>query len=123
MHAADARAPAHVRLPSGATLNLVTAYEYRRATWDEVVTLGPQGWRLVPLPPVQEVKNVLGQPQMGEPLYAMEREADEPQPGAAAPASAFDAALVRAAAVRRADRRDPLYVTDGEPPTSSGSLP
>jgi len=50
-------------------------YEYRRATWDEVTELGPQGWRLVPVPPIAEMRNVLGQPQMGDPLYAMEREA------------------------------------------------
>jgi hypothetical protein len=49
-------------------------WEYRRATWDEVCELGPQGWRLVCVPPVQEVKNVLGQMQAGEPLFTMERE-------------------------------------------------
>jgi hypothetical protein len=53
----------------------VTAYEYRRATWAEVCELGPLGWRLLSVPPVQEVKNVLGQMQAGEPLYAIEREA------------------------------------------------
>ena len=51
------------------------AYEYRHATWEEVCQLGPQGWRLVAVPPVVEVKQVLGQMQPGEPLYAMEREA------------------------------------------------
>lgn len=51
------------------------AFEYRRATWAEVCDLGPQGWRLVAVPPVAEMRNVLGQPQMGEPLFAMEREA------------------------------------------------
>jgi hypothetical protein len=61
-------------------------YEYRRATWDEVTELGPQGWRLVPVPPIAEMRNVLGQPQMGDPLYAMEREmpggkAADPDPG------------------------------------------
>lgn len=55
----------------------MAAYEYRRVTWDEVVALGPQGWRLVPVPPIVEVKselNLLGQPQLGEPLYVVERE-------------------------------------------------
>jgi len=52
----------------------VPGFEYRRATWDEVCELGPQGWRLVAVPPIAEMRNILGQPQMGEPLYAMERE-------------------------------------------------
>lgn len=60
----------------------MTAFEYRRATWEEVCALGPQGWRLVAVPPIAEVKNVLGQQQMGEPLYAMERKG-EPEYGAA----------------------------------------
>ena len=50
------------------------AYEYRRATWLEVCRLGPRGWRLVPVPPLVEMKQVLGQMQAGEPLYVMERE-------------------------------------------------
>lgn len=50
------------------------AYEYRRATWDEVCDLGPLGWRLVPVPPIVEMRQVLGQAQMGEPLYTVERE-------------------------------------------------
>lgn len=49
------------------------SFEYRRATWDEVQSLGPQGWRLVPVPPIVEMRNVLGAMQPGEPLYAMER--------------------------------------------------
>jgi hypothetical protein len=53
----------------------MSGFEYRRATWSEVCELGPQGWRLVPVPPIAEMKQVLGQAQMGEPLYAMEREA------------------------------------------------
>lgn len=52
----------------------VPVWEYTRATWDEVIKLGPQGWRLIAVPPVQEVRQVLGQPQVGEPLYTMERE-------------------------------------------------
>lgn len=39
--------------------------------------MAAQGWRLVAIPPIAEMKNVLGQMQMGEPLYAMERECDE----------------------------------------------
>ncbi|HEY2086723.1 MAG TPA: hypothetical protein VGH54_11965 [Mycobacterium sp.] len=67
-------------------------YEYRRATWTQVCELGPQGWRLVPVPPIAEMKQVLGQPQMGEPLYAMERQArpeGESAPGAGLLAGAF----------------------------------
>jgi hypothetical protein len=54
---------------------VTAAWEYRRATWAEVCDLGPLGWRLVPIPPIQEMKNLLGQMQAGEPMYAMEREA------------------------------------------------
>jgi hypothetical protein len=52
-----------------------SAFEYRRATWTEVCDLGPKGWRLVPVPPVQEMKQLLNQVQPGELLYTMEREA------------------------------------------------
>jgi hypothetical protein len=54
---------------------VTAAWEYRRATWDEVCELGPAGWRLVPVPPIVEMKQVFGQVQAGEPMYAMEREA------------------------------------------------
>lgn len=89
------------------------AYEYRRATWDEVTKLGPRGWRLVAFPPVQEVRQVLGQPQVGEPLYTMEREVpaverQDPHPGQppvnrvtpCASPGAIDAALARAGELR-----------------------
>jgi hypothetical protein len=53
-------------------------WEYRRVTWDEVCELGPQGWRLVAVPPMPEMKAMLGQVQMtGVVLYHMEREAAE----------------------------------------------
>jgi hypothetical protein len=39
-----------------------------------VCELGPQGWRLVAVPPIVEMKQTLGQMQAGEPLYAMELE-------------------------------------------------
>jgi hypothetical protein len=66
----------HVLTAGRESLNCcpVPGYEYRHATWPEVCELGPQGWRLVPVPPIAEMRNVLGQPQVGEPLYAMERE-------------------------------------------------
>lgn len=51
-------------------------YEYQRVPWERVSEMAGQGWRLVPIPPVGEIKNVLGQMTMGEPLFAMEREAD-----------------------------------------------
>ena len=51
-------------------------YEYCRVPWDQISDRAAQGWRIVPMPPVAEMKNVLGQMQMGEPLYAMERAAD-----------------------------------------------
>jgi hypothetical protein len=53
----------------------MSGFEYRRATWSEVCELGPQGWRLVPVPPIMEMRQVLGQMQPGEPLYVVEREA------------------------------------------------
>ena len=56
----------------------MSGFEYRRVTWAEVCELGPQGWRLVAVPPIMEMRNVLGQMQAGEPLYAMEREAPAP---------------------------------------------
>jgi hypothetical protein len=60
----------------------VPGYEYRHATWDEVVALGPQGWRLVPVPPIVEMRQTLGQMvQAGEPLYVMERQAGVTVPG------------------------------------------
>ena len=73
-------------------------FEYRRATWPEVCELGPQGWRLVAVPPIAEMRNVLGQPQMGEPMYAMEREsgAQAAEQHPVPVTSALDAALVRA---------------------------
>jgi len=63
----------------------VMGWEYRRATWDEVCELGPQGWRLVATPPFAEVRQGLAGPQMmGELLYTVEREVAgrvEPGPG------------------------------------------
>lgn len=58
------------------TLPLVSGFEYRRATWDEVVQLGAQGWRMVPIPPIVEMRPgaLLNQMQQSEPLYTMERE-------------------------------------------------
>ncbi len=47
---------------TGRYASAVPGFEYQRATWEQVCQLGPQGWRLVAVPPV-------------EPLYAMEREA------------------------------------------------
>ena len=78
----------------------VPGFEYHRATWDEVCALGPQGWRLVAVPPIAEMRNVLGQPQMGEPLYALERQA-----GGGGGGGTF------------------RVLGHGEPPAISGSLP
>ena len=79
----------------------MSAWEYAHATWDEVCQLGPQGWRLIAVPPVQEVRQVLGQPRVGEPLYVMEREisADRRTGMTAGP---LDAAMARAAALQMA---------------------
>jgi hypothetical protein len=52
--------------------------EYTRVPWDRVNDMAAEGWRLVLIPPVPEMKAVLGQLQMGELLFAMEREATEP---------------------------------------------
>lgn len=51
------------------------AYEYARVPWDEVAGHAAQGWRLMPIPPMPEMKAVLGQVQMtGVILYHLERE-------------------------------------------------
>jgi hypothetical protein len=66
-------------------------YEYARVPWEQVAALAAQGWRVMPMPPVAEMKNVLGQMQMGEPLYAMEREVP---PGAAGEAERLRSPLL-----------------------------
>jgi hypothetical protein len=75
----------------------VTAFEYRHATWGEVCELGPQGWRLVAIPPIVEMRQTaLGQVQGGEPQYVMEREAPAVVTAqAAVTGGAFDTALTR----------------------------
>lgn len=51
------------------------AYEYARVPWEQVDGLAAQGWRLMAIPPVPEMKAVLGQVQMtGVILYHLERE-------------------------------------------------
>ena len=64
-------------------------WEYRRVTWDEVCELGPQGWRLVAVPPFAEVRQGLAGPQMmGELLYTVERETRGTLPGRVEPGAA-----------------------------------
>ena len=46
--------------------------------------MAAEGWRLVAIPPIAEMKNVLGLMQMGRPLYAMEREWTSTGPGGCA---------------------------------------
>lgn len=54
------------------------AYKYARVPWDEVAGHAAQGWRLMPIPPMPEMKAVLGQVQMtGVILYHLERELAE----------------------------------------------
>jgi len=56
------------------------AFEYARVPWDEVAGHAAQGWRLMPIPPMPEMKAsaVLGQMQMtGVILYHLEREMAE----------------------------------------------
>lgn len=77
-----------------AKLIAVPAFEYRRATWDEVCQLGPQGWRIVPVPPIVEMRQVLGQMQAGEPLYVIERETSR-HDGAVAAITAAPGQLAR----------------------------
>ena len=51
-------------------------YEYERVPWEKVAGLAGQGWRLMEIPPMPEMKNLLGQVQMtGVVLFFMEREA------------------------------------------------
>ena len=57
-----------------ATMRL-KAWEYARVPWDEVAEHAAQDWRLMPIPPVPEMKAVLGQVAMtGVVLYHLERE-------------------------------------------------
>ena len=52
------------------------AFEYARVPWDDVAEHARRGWRLMQIPPMPEMKAVLGQVQMtGVVLYHMEREA------------------------------------------------
>ena len=54
------------------------AFEYARVPWDEVAGRAADGWRLMPVPPMPEMKAVLGQVQMtGVILYHLEREQAE----------------------------------------------
>ena len=63
------------------------SWEYARVPWEQAVELAGQGWRLMPIPPMPEMKAVLGQVQMtGVVLYHLEREVGiagrvEPGPG------------------------------------------
>jgi hypothetical protein len=55
------------------------AWEYERVPWELVAERAADGWRLMPIPPMPEMKAMLGQVQMtGVVLYHMEREAAEP---------------------------------------------
>jgi hypothetical protein len=51
-------------------------YEYARVPWEQVSDLAAQGWRLMEIPPMPEMKNLgLGQVKMtGTVLFFMERE-------------------------------------------------
>ena len=55
-------------------------YEYRRVPWEQVDGLAAEGWRLMQIPPMPEMKNLgLGQVQMtGQVLFFLEREAGKP---------------------------------------------
>ncbi len=51
------------------------AWEYARVAWEQVAQHAADGWRLMPIPPMPEMKAMLGQVQMtGVVLYHMERE-------------------------------------------------
>jgi hypothetical protein len=53
-------------------------WEYARVPWEQIADHAAQGWRLMPIPPVPEMKAVLGQVQMtGVVLYHLEREMPE----------------------------------------------
>jgi len=62
-------------------------YEYRRVPWEQVDGLAAQGWRLMSIPPMPEMKNLgLGQVQMtGTVLFFMEREAPSEADGEGVP--------------------------------------
>ncbi len=62
--------------PSG-TVPLMS-WEYARVPWEQVGEHAARGWRLMPIPPMPEMKAMLGQVQMtGVVLYHLEREMPE----------------------------------------------
>ena len=54
-------------------------FEYQRVPWEQVESLAAQGWRLMQIPPMPEMKNLgLGQVQMtGQVLFFMERDSHQ----------------------------------------------
>lgn len=62
-------------------------FEYCRVPWEQVGDLAAQEWRLLPIPPMPEMKNLgLGQVQMtGTVLFFMEREAGDSGDGEGVP--------------------------------------
>ena len=54
------------------------SWEYARVPWEQVAGHAALGWRLMEIPPMPEMKAVLGQVQMtGVILYHLEREMPE----------------------------------------------
>ena len=54
------------------------SWEYARVPWEQIAGHAAQGWRLMEIPPMPEMKAVLGQVQMtGVILYHLEREMPE----------------------------------------------
>jgi len=63
-------------------------YEYQRVPWEQVTELAVHGWRLMEIPPMPEMKNLLGQVQMtGVVLFFMERPAHSVEKAGPGPAA------------------------------------
>lgn len=53
------------------------SYEYDMVPVGELTERGRDRWRVVPVPPAQQIKVTLGQPQPGDLMFLMERKVPE----------------------------------------------
>ena len=49
-------------------------YEYKMVPFDELTAYGADRWRVVPIPPMQEIRMILGQATPGLLTFLMERQ-------------------------------------------------
>lgn len=53
--------------------SVASKWDYLMVPMDELADRGAEGWRVIPVPPSQEVTVVLGQPKPGPLMFLMER--------------------------------------------------